>query len=64
MFEFFGIENEKRIRQAAKNIKVFAKGYNLLNEAYCEQAGYISDLGSYNCPAQSRRFLIGAEYSF
>ncbi len=50
--------------QAAKNIKVFAKGYNLLNEAYCEQAGYISDLGSYNCPAQSRRFLIGAEYSF
>ncbi|MBQ7883964.1 MAG: TonB-dependent receptor [Phascolarctobacterium sp.] len=48
--------------KAAKNLKVFAKGYNLLNEAYCEQAGV--DNGYYQTPAQSRRFLIGAEYSF
>ena len=50
--------------QAAQNLKIFAKGYNLLNEAYCEQAGYDSSMGTYNCPSQSRRFLIGAEYSF
>lgn len=48
--------------KATKNLKVFAKGYNLFNEAYCEQAGV--DGGEYSTPAQSRRFLIGAEYSF
>lgn len=48
--------------KADKNLKVFAKAYNLFNEAYCEYAG--QDNGSYDRPAQSRRFLIGAEYSF
>lgn len=44
------------------NLTMFAKCYNLLNEAYAECASVNS--GSYNKPAQSRRFLIGAEYSF
>ena len=48
--------------KADKNLKIFAKAYNLFNEAYCEYAGVSN--GSYNRPAQSRRFLIGAEYSF
>ena len=47
---------------ATKNLKIFAKGYNLLNESYAEYAGIYE--GSYDFPAQSRRFLIGAEYSF
>ena len=49
--------------KADKNLKVFAKAYNLLNEAYCESAGHYNG-NTYNKPAQSRRFLIGAEYSF
>ena len=44
------------------NLKVYAKVYNLFNEAYCEYAGISGN--SYKHPAQSRRFLIGAEYSF
>lgn len=48
--------------KAAKDFKIFAKAYNILNEAYVEQAGVYN--GTYNQPAQSRRFLIGAEYSF
>ena len=48
--------------QAMHNLKVFAKGYNLFNESYAEYAGIYN--GSYDYPAQSRRFLIGAEYSF
>ena len=51
--------------KANENLKIFAKAYNLLNEAYCEQGGVNTHTGdSYNYPAQSRRFLIGAEYSF
>ena len=50
--------------KASKNLKIFAKGYNLLNEAYCETAGLDGTGNSYKYPAQSRRFLIGAEYSF
>ena len=50
--------------KASKNLKIFAKGYNLLNEAYCETAGLDDTGNSYKYPAQSRRFLIGAEYSF
>ena len=49
--------------QATKDLKLFAKGYNLFNEAYAEQAGHYNG-NAYDCPAQSRRFLIGAEYSF
>lgn len=41
---------------------VFAKGYNLLNRAYAEQAGATNY--RYDYPAQSRRFIVGAEYSF
>ena len=48
--------------QATKDLKVFGKVYNLLNEAYAEKGGLYN--GSYDYPAQSRRFLIGAEYSF
>lgn len=50
--------------QATKDLKIFAKGYNLLNEAYAEQAGVYLAYNTYDYPAQSRRFLIGAEYSF
>ena len=48
--------------QATKDLSFYAKGYNLFNEAYAEQAG-VSD-GSYMYPAQSRRFIVGAEYKF
>ena len=41
---------------------IFAKGYNLLNKAYAECASATN--GHYDYPAQSRRFIIGAEYSF
>ena len=41
---------------------IFAKGYNLFNKAYTEHAGIYN--GLYDYPAQSRRFIIGAEYSF
>ncbi len=47
---------------ADKNIKIFAKGYNLLNEAYAEYGGH--DDVDYKYPAQSRRFIVGAEYKF
>lgn len=41
---------------------VFAKGYNLFNKAYAERAGATNY--RYDYPAQSRRFIVGAEYSF
>ena len=41
---------------------VFAKGYNLFNKAYAERAGVTGN--RYDYPAQSRRFIVGAEYSF
>lgn len=41
---------------------IFAKGYNLFNKAYTERAGIYN--GRYDYPAQSRRFIVGAEYSF
>lgn len=41
---------------------IFAKGYNLFNKAYTERAGIIGNI--YDYPAQSRRFIVGAEYSF
>lgn len=45
-----------------KDLSFYAKGYNLFNKAYSEKAGLYSDYNYY--PAQSRRFIIGAEYSF
>ena len=46
----------------SKNWKIFAKGYNLTNAKYAEQAGFAG--GEYKYPAQARRFMIGAEYKF
>lgn len=43
-------------------VTIFAKGYNLFNEAYAEHGGATN--GSYNYPAQVRRFIAGVEYSF
>jgi vitamin B12 transporter len=48
--------------KARKDLDIFIKGYNLFNEAYGEFAGAYK--GSYNYPAQSRRFIVGAEYKF
>ncbi|MBQ8417812.1 MAG: TonB-dependent receptor [Phascolarctobacterium sp.] len=48
--------------KATKDLSFYAKGYNLFNEAYAEQAGTTN--GSYDYPAQSRRFIVGAEYKF
>lgn len=48
--------------KATKDWTIFAKGYNLFNKAYAEHAG--TYLGAYCYPAQSRRFIVGAEYSF
>lgn len=48
--------------KADANWSIFAKGYNLTNEAYADCGGY--EDGRYNYPAQARRFMVGAEYSF
>lgn len=48
--------------KADANWSIFAKGYNLTNEAYADCGGV--DKGNYNYPAQARRFMVGAEYSF
>ena len=48
--------------KATKDLSFYAKGYNLFNKAYTESAGATN--GRYNYPAQGRRFIIGAEYSF
>ena len=48
--------------KATKDWTFFAKGYNLTNRAYAENAG--TKAGAYIYPAQSRRFIVGAEYSF
>lgn len=48
--------------KATKDWTIFAKGYNLTNRAYAENAG--TKAGAYIYPAQSRRFIVGAEYSF
>jgi len=47
---------------ATKDLSFYVKGYNLFNEAYADFAGAYK--GSYNYPAQSRRFIVGAEYKF
>lgn len=48
--------------KATKELSFYAKGYNLLNKAYAESAGVNG--GTYTYPAQGRRFIIGAEYTF
>ena len=48
--------------KADDNFKVYAKAYNLFNEAYTDYVNATN--GSYDSPAQSRRFIIGAEYTF
>lgn len=48
--------------KATKELSFYAKGYNLLNKAYAESAGVNG--GTYSYPAQGRRFIIGAEYTF
>lgn len=48
--------------KATKDLSFYAKGYNLFNKAYAESAGVFS--ATYKYPAQGRRFIIGAEYTF
>lgn len=48
--------------KASDDLSIYAKAYNLFNEAYTDYVGSIN--GSYTSPAQSRRFIIGAEYKF
>lgn len=48
--------------KATKDLSFYAKGYNLFNKAYAERAGVYG--GTYSYPAQGRRFIIGAEYTF
>lgn len=48
--------------KATKDLSFYAKGYNLFNKAYAESAGVSS--ATYKYPAQGRRFIIGAEYTF
>ena len=48
--------------KASDDFSIYAKAYNLFNEAYTDYVGAID--GHYNSPAQSRRFIIGAEYKF
>lgn len=48
--------------KASDDFSIYAKAYNLFNEAYTDYVGSYD--GTYNSPAQSRRFIIGAEYKF
>lgn len=48
--------------KATKDLSFYAKGYNLFNKAYAESAGVSG--ATYKYPAQGRRFIIGAEYTF
>ena len=48
--------------KASDDFTIYAKAYNLFNEAYTDYVGSVD--GHYNSPAQSRRFIIGAEYKF
>jgi len=48
--------------KASDNFSIYAKAYNLFNEAYSDYV-YATN-GSYHNPAQSRHFIIGAEYTF
>ena len=60
---FFSNDTLKiRAQLLTEDLNFYAKGYNLFNEAYAEFAGVTN--GSYDRPAQSRRFIVGAEYKF
>lgn len=48
--------------KATEDLTIFAKGYNLLNEAYAEHGGVTGN--TYKYPAQACRFIAGVEYSF
>jgi hypothetical protein len=48
--------------KTSDDLSVYVKAYNLFNEAYTDYVGAIN--GTYISPAQSRRFIIGAEYNF
>lgn len=48
--------------KASDDFSLYAKVYNLFNEAYTDYVGAVD--GHYNSPAQSRHFIIGAEYKF
>ncbi len=48
--------------KASDDLSIYAKAYNLFNESYTDYVNATN--GSYNSPAQSRRFIIGAEYKF
>lgn len=51
--------------RSTKDLTIYAKGYNLTNEGYAEFAGVdVYGDSSYSYPAQSRRFIVGAEYKF
>ena len=48
--------------KASDDFSMYFKAYNIFNEAYTDYVGSIN--GSYTSPAQSRHFIIGAEYKF
>ncbi|MBQ7759616.1 MAG: TonB-dependent receptor [Acidaminococcaceae bacterium] len=48
--------------KASDDFSMYFKAYNLLNEAYTDYVKATN--GTYNSPAQSRHFIIGAEYKF
>ena len=48
--------------KANKDLSFYAKGFNIFNESYADFHGTTN--GSYDYPAQSRRFIVGAEYKF
>lgn len=48
--------------KASDDFSLYVKAYNITNEAYTDYV--FATNGSYNNPAQSRRFIIGAEYTF
>lgn len=48
--------------KASDDFSLYVKAYNIFNEAYTDYVNATN--GSYNSPAQSRRFIIGAEYKF
>ena len=48
--------------KATEDLNFYAKAYNLFNEGYAEHGGLV--YGTHKHPAQSRRFIVGAEYKF
>lgn len=50
--------------QVNKDVKVFVKGYNLINTRYQEYGGCYSSGGAARYPMPSRSFIVGMEYNF